>query len=142
MTHSKNVNEVQSLNGRVAALNRFVSKTTDKCLPFFKKLKGVFEWTDKCQKTFEELKVYLASPPLLSPSKPGEELFLYLAVSPTTVNSALIREENRIQLPVYYTNQALRGIEGRHPPMKKLAFGLITAARKHRLYFQAHTIVV
>ena len=26
---------VQSLNGKVAALNRFVSKVTDKCLPFF-----------------------------------------------------------------------------------------------------------
>ena len=56
MTPPKNVKEVQSLNGRVAALNRFVSKTTDKCLPFFKKLKGVFKWTDKCQKAFEELK--------------------------------------------------------------------------------------
>ena len=35
----KTIKEVQSLTGRVAALNRFVSKTTDKCLPFFKILK-------------------------------------------------------------------------------------------------------
>ena len=28
--------EVQSLAGRVAALNRFVSRATDRCLPFFK----------------------------------------------------------------------------------------------------------
>ena len=61
---------------------------------FFKTLKKAFKWTNECQKAFEELKVYLASPPLLSPSKPGEELSLYLAVSPTTVNSALIREED------------------------------------------------
>ena len=26
---------MQSLNGKVAALNRFLSKATDKCLPFF-----------------------------------------------------------------------------------------------------------
>ena len=32
--------EVQSLTGRVAALNRFISKVTDKCLPFFESLKG------------------------------------------------------------------------------------------------------
>ena len=31
----KTVKTVQSLNGKVAALNRFVSKATDKCLPFF-----------------------------------------------------------------------------------------------------------
>ena len=32
--------EVQSLTGRVAALNRFISKATDKCIPFFESLKG------------------------------------------------------------------------------------------------------
>ena len=34
----QNIKEVQSLTGRVAALNRFVSKATDKCLPFFRVL--------------------------------------------------------------------------------------------------------
>ena len=44
----RNIKEVQSLTGRVAALNRFVSKAIDKCLPFFKVLKKAFEWTDEC----------------------------------------------------------------------------------------------
>ena len=39
----KNIKEVQSLTGRVAALNRFVSKATDKCLPFFKILRKAFD---------------------------------------------------------------------------------------------------
>ena len=39
----KNIKKVQSLNGRVTALSRFVSKATDKCLPFFKMLKDAFE---------------------------------------------------------------------------------------------------
>ena len=47
MTPPKNVKEVQSLNGKVAVLNRFVSRATDKCLPFFHTLKKSFEWTDK-----------------------------------------------------------------------------------------------
>ena len=71
----------QSLNGKIATLNRFVSRVTDKCLPFFRTLKRSFEWTTECQQAFEELKAYLSSPPLLSPSQPGEELFLYLAIS-------------------------------------------------------------
>ena len=106
MKPPKNVKEVQSLNGKVVALNRFVSRATDKCLPFFRTLKKSFEWTDECQQAFEELKAYLFTPPLLSPSQPGEELFLYLAVSPVTVSTTLIREE-----PVYYASQALRGAE-------------------------------
>ena len=48
MTPPRNMKEVQSLNGKVAALNRFVSKATDKCLPFFRTLKKSFEWTDEC----------------------------------------------------------------------------------------------
>ena len=68
MKPPRNVKEVQSLNGKVAALNRFVSRATDKCLPFFRTLKKSFEWTDECQQAFEELKAYLSAPPLLSPS--------------------------------------------------------------------------
>ena len=44
----QNVKEVQSLTERVAALNKFVSKATDKCLPFFRVLKKAFEWTNEC----------------------------------------------------------------------------------------------
>ena len=44
----RTVKAVQSLNGKVAALNRFVSKATDKCLPFFRVLRKSFEWTDEC----------------------------------------------------------------------------------------------
>jgi hypothetical protein len=68
MTPPKTIKEVQSLIGRVAALNCFVSRATDKCLPFFKTLRKAFIWTDECQKSFEELKTYLTSPPLLRPS--------------------------------------------------------------------------
>jgi hypothetical protein len=40
--------EIQRLMGRVAALNQFVSRSTDKCLPFFKILKKAFTWTNEC----------------------------------------------------------------------------------------------
>ena len=139
---SQNVKEVQSLTERDAALNRFVSKATDKCLPFFRVLKIAFEWTDECQQAFQDLKMYLVAAPLLSPFVIGEELFLYLAVTPHAISSALIREEEKIQKLVYYTSKALRGVEGRYPLIEKLAFALITASRKLRHYFQAHVINV
>ena len=136
------VKAVQSLNGKVAALNRFVSKATDKCLSFFRVLRKSFEWTDECQKTFEDLKKYLSSPPLLSQSIPGEKLYLYIAVSQTAVSAALVRDEGGSQRPVYFISRAFRGAEERYPRMEKLAFALITAAQKLKPYFQAHTIIV
>ena len=142
MKPSQSIKEVQSLTGRVAALNRFVSKTNDKCLLFFKVLKKAFEWTNECQKAFQDLKAYLTTAPLLSPFIPGEELYLYLAMSSYAVSSALVREERKIQKPVYYTSRALRGAKGRYPMMEKPAFALVTASRKLRHYFQAHVINV
>ena len=61
-------------------------------------------WTKECETAFQELKRYLSNPPLLSPSKEGEDLFLYLAVSVTAVSAALIREDDGLQLPVYYVS--------------------------------------
>ena len=90
---SRMVKEVQSLSGKIAAPNRFISKATDKCLPFFHTLRKSFEWTDECQKAFEDLKKYLSSPPLLSLSKPGEELYLYIVVSQVADSAALVRDE-------------------------------------------------
>ena len=91
---------------------------------------------------FQELKRYLSNPPLLSPSKQGESLYLYLAVSETTVSVALIRKEDRKQLPVYYVNQAFQGVEFRYPRIEKIVFALIVASRKLRQYFQANPILV
>ena len=86
------------------ALNRFISKETEKYLLFFKTLKQAFAWTKKCEAAFQELKRYLSNPPLLSLSKEWENLYLYLAVSTTAVNAALIREKDKEQLLVYYVS--------------------------------------
>ena len=135
MASPRTVKEVQKFTERIAALNRFVSRVTDKYLPFFKTLKQAFAWTDECEASFQELKRYLSNPPLLSPSKEGENLYLYLAVSATAVSAALIREEGKRQLLVYYVSQAFQRAKSRYPRIEKIAFALIVASRKLRQYF-------
>ena len=135
MASPKKVKEVWKLTRRIATLNRFISKMTEKCLPFFKTLKEAFIWTKECEKAFRELKHYLSNPLLLSLSKEGEDLYLYLAVSATIVSAALIREENGTQLLVYYASQAFQVAEAKYPWIKKIAFALIVASQKLCPYF-------
>ncbi|KAG7600733.1 Ribonuclease H-like superfamily [Arabidopsis suecica] len=58
MASPQNKREVQRLTGRVAALNRFISRSTYKCLAFYDTLWGnkKFEWSDRCEEGFQELK--------------------------------------------------------------------------------------
>ncbi|GKV33955.1 hypothetical protein SLEP1_g42389 [Rubroshorea leprosula] len=94
----KSVKDVQRLTGRVAALYRFISKSTDKCLPFVKIMRSViqkdefgkqkkFKWIPECQVLVDELKSYLSSPSLLMKTVDGKILYLYLKISDETVSS-------------------------------------------------------
>ncbi|XP_024013993.1 uncharacterized protein LOC112088072 [Eutrema salsugineum] len=136
--------EVQRLTGRVAALNRFISRSTDKCLPFYDTLRGnkKFEWDERCEAAFQELKSYLASPSNLAKPVEGESLFLYIAVSATAVSGVLIREKRSEQKPIFYVSQTLTDAETRYPQIKKVAPAVVVSARKLRLYFQSHSIIV
>ena len=67
---------------------------------------------------------------------------MYLVVSTIAMTAALIREENRVQLPVYYVTQAFQGAEAKYPQIEKIIFALIVASHKLLLYFQAVPILV
>ena len=58
------------------------------------------------------------------------------------VSAALIQEEKRKQLPVYYVSQAFQGAEAKYPRIEKIVFALIVVSRKLRPYFQANPILV
>ncbi|GKV12093.1 hypothetical protein SLEP1_g23290 [Rubroshorea leprosula] len=122
MRPPRSTKDVQRLAGRVAALYRFISKSADKCLPFFKVLRTAaqkdetgkpqkFNWTTECQVAFDELKAYLGSLPLLTKAQEGEILYLYLGISDTAVSSVLVREVGKQQQPVYYASKVLQGAE-------------------------------
>ena len=140
MPSPSGIKKVQQLTGRIEALSRFVSRASDKCQPFFQVLKKAFKWDAKFEEAFNALKTYLSSPPILVSPVEGELLTLYLVVSDFSTSAVLVRDKERVQHPVYYCSRALRGADERYPRMEKLILALVTAARKLRPYFQAHTI--
>ena len=77
----KRIKDVCRLTGCVAAMSRFISKSAEHALPFFKILKkaGPVEWTPEAEAALLDLKKYLSSTPVLVAPKPQEPLLLYLA---------------------------------------------------------------
>ena len=140
----KNLKEVQRLTGRVAALNRFISRSSDKCHLFYnvlRKNKG-FDWTENHECALQALKEYMMSPPLLSKPHDHEILQLYLAVSPNAVSAVLVREDDKHQHPICYVSKSLLDAETSYTSMEKLLLALVTAVKKLRHYFESHPISV
>ena len=128
----RSVREVQRLTGKITVLNRFISRSTERCLPFYKLLKGnkKFDWNEECDSALKELKAYISETPILSKPIVGETLFLYVAASEHAVSGVLIHEKNGEQRPIYYVSRSLVDAETRYPVMEKLVLAVVTAARK------------
>ena len=95
----RNPKEVHKLTRMMAALNRFISRSADKCRLFFLLLHKwkEFKWSEECVVAFQQLKQYLSHPPIMSRPVVDEILFAYIAVAFYAISFVLIRVDSGIQ---------------------------------------------
>ncbi|XP_040951179.1 uncharacterized protein [Gossypium hirsutum] len=98
-------------------------------------------WDDECQKTFEKVKQYLSSPPVLTPPSPGRPLILYLTVFDNSMGCVLGQhdETGRKERGIYYLSKKFTECEMRYPPIEKLCCALVWTTRRLRQYMLYHT---
>jgi hypothetical protein len=103
----------ERLTGRLSSLNRFISRSTERNLPFFEvlKLAEVFQWGPVQKKVFEDLKQYLIQLTTLTPPSSGALLLLYMVASHAAVNATLVQEKQdeqaKKQVPIYFVSEVL-----------------------------------
>ncbi|XP_059441930.1 uncharacterized mitochondrial protein AtMg00860-like [Corylus avellana] len=107
MQPPRNSKELQRLTRCHAALNRFISQSINRSLLFFKILRKPFEWNEECEAAFQESEGYLMNTPLLNKVELGEPLYVYRASTTTILSSVLIRKDQKVQKPIYYTSRVL-----------------------------------
>ncbi|KAF8099897.1 hypothetical protein N665_0236s0057 [Sinapis alba] len=140
----KNGKEVQRLTSRIAALNRFISRSTDKCLPFYELLKGnqKFVWDDNCESAFIILKGVSHDATGSGKTRRGGHTFsLYRGI----IDRRKWRPDKGRSWRAatnFLHKQAHGGPETRYPMLEKMALTVITATRKLRPYFQSHSIEI
>jgi ribonuclease HI len=138
----------QRLAGRLASLNRFISRSAERNLPFFEILKSakVFQWGPAQQKAFEELKQYLIDLTTLTPPSPRAPLLLYVIASHSAVSAALVQEkldgQVKKQAHVYFVSEVLSPSKKNYTELEKVLYVVLMASRKLRHYFQAYHIIV
>lgn len=113
-----------------------MSKSADKCSPFFRTLKQTkFKWTEDAKEAFNKLKEYLASLPKLVSLAEGAVLILYISVSQYSISGFLVTEIDKSQFPVYYISHVLCGSKVNYNEVVKVLFAIVMASRKLKPYF-------
>jgi hypothetical protein len=131
----------QRLTGRLASLNRFISRSIERNLPFFEVLKPaeVFQWRPIQQKAFEELKQYLIQFTTLTPPSSGAPLLLYVTASHTAVSATLVQEkqdeQTKKQVPIYFISEVLSPSKRNYIELENVLYVVLMASRKLRHYF-------
>ena len=140
----RNPKEIQKLTRMMAALNWFISRSANRCRPFFLLLYKwkEFEWSVECVVAFQQLKQYLSRPSIMSSPVVDEVLFAYIVVAFYAVSFVLIQVDSGIHRPIYYVSKSLNEAEVRYLPLEKAILAVVHATRKLPYYFQAHTVVV
>ena len=107
----------------MAALSRFISRLSENGLLFFKLLKASerFSWLEEVDTTFEQLKLFLTKPPIMTAPRPNETLLIYIAATSRVVSTTIVveREEAghayKVQCPVYFISEVLNEPKTRYP---------------------------
>ncbi|GJY23089.1 reverse transcriptase domain-containing protein, partial [Tanacetum coccineum] len=130
---------MQSLSGKLAALNRFLAKSAERSLPFFNTLKNItkenkheYRWTQEAEEAFQQMKKLITDLPTLTPPREKETLYAYLAVSAEAVSAVLLTDRKGMQYTVQYVSMTLNEAERNYDPMEKLALSLIHMTKRLR----------
>jgi hypothetical protein len=150
MQPPKMLRHIQQLTGRLAALIRFISKLSEKALPFYRLLRKTdhFKWTEEAQAAFDDLKRRLSTSPVLVTPREKEPMLLYIAATNQVISSVLVvkrvedSKEHGVQRPVYYLSEVLSPTKQRYPHYQKLAYAIYMTGKKLPHYFECHSIIV
>ena len=97
---------------------------TTKCDPIFKLLKkhNSGKWTEECQITFDKIKDYLSTPPILVPPIPGKPLILYLTVYEKSMGCVLGQHDEigKKEHAIYYLSKKFTEYESKYPLVEKM----------------------
>jgi hypothetical protein len=139
--------ELQQLIGKINFIRRFISNLSGWIEPFIDLVKikadGEFCWGVEQQRAFEEIKEYLARPPVLVPPQQDMPFYIYLSVGDTSITSVVVQVYDGKEKVVFYLSRRMLDMETRYHEIEKLSLCLFfTCTRLRHILLSAEIIVI
>ena len=132
----RNVTELRSFLGMLAALSNFIPKLSTLAHPLYELLGNKpWKWTANCDQAFGDIKHTLTSETTLTHYDPGLPVELSVDASPYGLGAVIMHVyPNGTRLPIAYASQTLNEHEKRYGQIDKEALAIMFGLKRFHLY--------
>jgi hypothetical protein len=138
--------ELQQLIDKINFVTRFISNLSGRIEPFMDLVKinadEEFRWGAEQQRAFEEIKEYLARPPMLVPPQQDRLFYIYLSASDTSIASVVVQVYDGKEKVVFYLSRRMLDTETRYHEIEKLCLCLFFTCTKLRHILLSAKIII
>ena len=148
MPPPKTAKEVKQFLGLAGYYHKFIPRFADLARPLTNLTRQTvqFEWMEKCQKSFDNLRQLLTRYPILRYPDPSKDYTLFTDASKFRYAGVLTQEyeDNGVikYHPVCYVSRLFRGSQLNWAALTKEAYAIYMAVRKLTFYITGHNIKV
>jgi hypothetical protein len=139
--------ELQQLISKINFVRRFISNLSGWIESFMDLVKikadEEFRWGVEQQRAFEEIKEYLARPPMLVPPQQYNPFYIYLSVGDTSIALVVVQVYDGKEKVVFYLSRRMLDTETRYPEIEKLCLCLfLTCTKLCHILLSAGVIII
>lgn len=139
-----NVTQLKAFIGMVMFYSKFLPKLNMKLAPLYKLLKKEvkWEWDEKCQLVFDEMKKELCLMTLLTHYDPKKEIIVTCDASDDGIAGVLSHKINGDEKPVFFVSRTLSVAEKKYPILHREALAIVFAMEKFYKYVYGHFVEI
>ena len=139
-----NVKTVRQFLGHAGFYRRFIMDFSKIAKPLYKLLEkdAKFIWDIDCQKSFEELKAYLTTAPIVRAPNWKLPFEVMYDVSDLAIGAVLGQREEGKPYVVYYASKTLNEAQRNYTTTKKEILAVVYASDKFRAYLVGSDIII
>ena len=139
-----NVKTIRQFLGHAGFYRRFIKDFSKIAKPLYKLLEkdAKFVWEEECQKSFEELKFYLTTAPIVRAPNWQLPFEVMCDASDLAIGAVLGQREDGKPHVVYYASKTLNEAQRNYTTTKKELLAVVYALDKFRAYLVGADIVI